>query len=368
MKQGLLFIVSLAFASCVDRIDTKESLSSSEIIVVDGLLTDQEGPYKVRLFQSSKADAILNNAIPLVAKQVTIISSAGEIEALVSTERGEYETKPDGIRGVVGRSYSLRIELFDGTIIESATPQKIIPVAEVDSLYFAWETFKPLKGKTEYGFRVFLDTKQIDRENGYLRWRYTGIYMAEALPQLRGRNDNCQAVPDPPPCSGLGWTVKGLERLEECSCCICWVSDSESKPQLNDKLSTDGTFKKVEIGFVPFNQWTFRFRKYMIRVEQMSLSDEAFEFWRIIRDQKEGITNLFQPAFGKLKSNMVASNDTKVTGIFYASAIKSKVSFVTAKDAKIPVPELDIAEPCFLAKECDKAYQNASRTPPLGWE
>lgn len=125
------------------------------------------------------------------------------------------------------------------------------------------------------------------------------------------------------------------------------------------------------MGFIPFDQWTFRFGKYMVKVEQMSLTQEAFEFWKIIRDQKEGATSLFQPAFGKVRTNFTSSNpDKQVTGIFYASAITQKVVFIKASDALIPVPPPDIkpSENCFLFRACDQAFPGASRTPPPEWE
>lgn len=371
IKPSQVFFILLVSA-CVDRLDIEYTDTEAGIIVVDGVITDQPGPYTIKIFRSSNADDIVSNPVPISARQVSIFSDDGENEILKSVGSGTYETAPEGIRGTVGKKYAVRIELVDGSIVESV-PDELKPVAKIDSLYYLWETFKPLDGPTRYGFRVFMDSKGLEGENRYMRWRYSGTYLAEAYPKGRGINDNCFGVPDPPPCSG--YTYTGTRQfpgdfvyIGECTCCICWVTDPEGKPQLNDKLNTNGTYKKIEVGYVPFNQWTFHFGRYMIKVEQMSLSDQAFEFWKIVRDQKEGITDLFQPAIGRLKTNIFAvDSNLEVSGIFYATSIDTKVRFLTRDDAEIPVPELNI-DTCPLRKECDRAFPHASRTPPPEWE
>ena len=155
-----------------------------------------------------------------------------------------------------------------------------------------------------------------------------------------------------------------------CTCCFCWINDFEDKPMINDQFITDGSFKSVPLGFVLFDELRFFFNKYMVKVEQMSLSREAFDFWKVIKDQKEGINSLFQPAFGKVKSNIVPSNPEKrVAGIFYASSIKKKILFITGGDAPISVPAFRIqpVDNCSWDDACDKIFPNASTTPPPDW-
>ncbi len=380
MKNILLVILLLLFTdACVDRLEFDAGEQGEAILVVDGLITDQPGPYTVKLLRSSNVDDILNLAAPFAAQSVTLSDDAGNSEALKNLGAGLWETSPEGIQGQVGRSYSLRIVASDGTIYESA-PDRMRPVEAIDSVYFQWESFLPIGSPAENGFRIFMDTKGVEGEENFLRWKFVGTYQVLTFPERRRFNNaNCinPGFPDPSPCSGVVWQGQFggagfLRTVGECSCCFCWVSDFEDKPRLADnQIVTDGSFRKVEMGFVPFDAFRFHFGKYMVKVEQMSLSREAFDFWEVIKDQKEGINSLFQPAFGKVKTNIFSTNsDKEATGIFYASSVKRKILFITGADAPIPVPEFDIIPPetnCVLWQPCDRIFPNSSTTPPPEW-
>ncbi len=124
---------------CVDRLDIPQIDQEEGILVVDGLITDAPGPYKIKLFRVAASDAILNNIEFIRAKQVTIFDDAGTSEVLKLAETGIYETDPNGIRGSGWEKYSIRIEMLDGLIFESE-PDEMMPMGSVDSLYYTWES------------------------------------------------------------------------------------------------------------------------------------------------------------------------------------------------------------------------------------
>ena len=370
-----LILLLLITDACVDRLEVKPIESDLDIVVVDGLITNEPGPYTIKLFRASGLDDILNFSQPVLAQRVTIIDDLGNSEVLQNRVGGIFETDPSGIRGEVGRKYHVNIELPDGTLLESI-PDELRQVKDIDSIYFEWQSFLPISGPAQNGFRVFMDTRGDEGMENFLRWKFTGTYMVTAFPELNHALCNCCELKGPPkpfPCSGVEWTGFFLKTTSPCACCFCWVTDFENKPRLSDnQIVTDGSFKKVEMGFVPFDQFTFSHNKYMVKVEQMSLSNQAFEFWKVIKDQKEGINSLFQPAFGKVKTNIFSPNaKIKVTGIFYASAVKKKILFITGGDAPIPVPPFDIVPPetnCALWRPCNQIFPNASTTPPPDWK
>lgn len=373
MRSSLyLFLILILSDACIDRLRFEVGDLNQGVLVVEGSITDQPGPYTVKLLTSSNVDEILNFTAPYTVRAVEIHDDAGNTEILTSKGEGIYETKSDGIRGEVGRKYSLRIELLDGSLVES-TPDEMLPVGGFDSLYYEYTSTDVRNGPAQTGFRVFVNATALPGNENFVRWRYKGTYEALTYPELN-KPPNCgqPGYPRPLPCSGYIYTGTILKRVGECTCCYCWVTEAESKPHLNDdEVLTDGTFTKIEMGFVPINQWTFRFDKYMIKVEQMSLTREAYEFWSLIRDQKEGLTSLFQPAFGKVRTNLTASNGQPVTGIFYASSVKKKVKFITSAESPLSVPELDFVPPesnCALWYSCDGIFPNASRTPPPEWK
>src|SRR5690348_2097912 len=127
LKRVLLLLLSWVVAdSCIERIDFDIAATNSNELVVDGLITNEPGPYVVRLNRVIDADATLPLGLPVDARRVTIYDDAGHAEVLHWVKSGTYETDPNGIRGEIGRTYHVRVELGDGDIFESI-PDKMDP-------------------------------------------------------------------------------------------------------------------------------------------------------------------------------------------------------------------------------------------------
>lgn len=353
--------------SCLDRISFDVGDLNTGAIVITGQITDNPGPYTVNIYRSSNVDDDLFHSAPYLVKRVTLSDDQGNEEDLEAAEPGTFKTKENGIKGETGHSYQLTIELFDGGIFKSSW-EEIKPVGAIEKLYYEFESIPQRNAPDKYGFRVFVDATTAD--NNYVRWKYTGTYKVLTYPERH--QVGCEGQLDPFECSGYVAPYGILTYTKPCECCYCWVTDYENAPHLNDReILTDGEFKRVELGFVGFNAFNFSFYKYMLKVEQMSLSQEAYEFWKIIRDQKTGLTSLFQPAFGKTRTNFSSTNSRhEVVGIFYASAVTSEIVFIKAADAplSVPIPTIPPGGNCSFKYPCDKVFANASRTPPPEWE
>jgi len=354
----LFLLLWLAIDGCIDRIDIATPDVSLTEIVIDGVITNEPGPYTVKITNVIKSDATLPLGVPVNAKRVFISDDVGNTEELGFSSPGVYTSSPTGIRGTIGRSYHVRVEMDNGDIFES-TPDKMNPVGRIDSLYYEWESIIR-NGPTDYGYRIFVDSHTLPGE-GYMRWKFVGTYVVETLPQYAICYGGCRAggggeTPEnycPLACSGYMWVDGELKegyRLNprtqepefvpglECTCCRCWVSPREDKPKVNDgSLSKDGQFNKLEVGYVPINYYTF-FEKYRVEVYQMSLSRNAFEYWRAIQKQKEGIGSLFQPVGGKIPTNVGEVNRrSSVQGIFYAAAIDKRTIYLDKNTHKTPI-------------------------------
>ena len=364
--------ISLLIGSCIDRLDIKIPAAASQL-VVDGLITDEPGPYTVKLSVASSVDDFLKFAKAVTARQVTIFDNMGNSEILKEIETGTFQTKPNGIQGVIGREYSIRIETQDGKIYESI-PDKLNPVGDIDSLYYEFESFEPLNDQTQYGYRFFVDGHGLATGENLVRWRFESIFEVETDPKIKlvpcrnGAPCSCEA---PPPCSGFIVGRFGLEKVGDCTCCTCWVTRHESKPQVaDDQFIAEGVIKKVEVGYIPLEYFPFLSGKYRAEAKKMSLSRQAFDYWRIIQAQKEGASSLFQPPTGKTITTIFEKNGTaRALGIFYASAVKSKQFYLRSSDVniKLKVPLWD----CFVGvipESCVLAYPFSSNKRPADWK
>jgi hypothetical protein len=362
MKRSVLFIIILLFSdSCVDRIDFDSSNASAQL-VIEGQINNEHGPYTIRVNRTRKI-LDFGEIKPVSASKVIISDNLGNSEILTELSPGIYKTKVNGIQGTIGREYVLRVETRDGKVFESS-PEKINPAGEIESLYYRFEKFEPQTGPSQYRFRFYINSRGEDRIENLFRWKFTTTYKVQTNPELHTRLAGETRVPDPLPCSGFN-TI--LEQIGPCECCTCWANQLESRPKVNDNtIVLDGSYKDVEVGVVPVEYWVF-FDKVKIEVKQMSLSRVAFDYWKIVQDQKEGSTSLFQPAIGKAVSNMFLKNGTEeVQGLFYASAIVKKNIFIDASD--IPLgPGVIPSAPPPIPESCLVAFPASTLQKPIDW-
>ncbi len=371
-KSGIVLISLLLAGSCIERINIPVPGSPSHILVIDGFITDQPGPYTVKLSSSMDIDDAAPLGYPVTVKKVTLFDNAGHSEVLQQSDRGIYQTLPNGMRGVVGREYFIRVETNDGKVIESL-PDRMNPVGTVDSVYYEFESRQPEAAPTENGYRIFINAHDSQEGEHYLRWKFIGTYVVQTQPQYKlCEVSPCLALYCPLKCSGYSY-VNGVlhegyafnpvtKKVEyviglSCTCCRCWISPREDKPRVNNgQISANGVYHKVEVGYVPVNYYTF-FEKYRVEIQQMSLSRAAFDYWKAIQQQKESVGNLFQPVTGKIPTNLYETGKTmEVQGIFYASAITKKQIYLDKNtnrlDLRVPVDcfarEGPMGENCLL--------------------
>jgi hypothetical protein len=381
-----LFFSLLGITSCIDRITIKMPQLPSTLFTVDGLITNEPGPYTVKLTSAIRADGGLTRGGEAVsANKITLLDNVGNEEVMSEIDKGTYQTKANGIRGVIGKEYHIRIEATDGTVYESL-PDMMNPVGEVDTIYHKFESFQPDDLPTEYGYRIFIDAHDTPNGNNYVRWRFTGTYIIETLPQYTICLTGCSYCPAV--CSAFAFVDGQLKegyaynpstgKYEyvvglKCSCCRCWVTKQEDRPHVSDnQFVVNGKFKNVQMGFVPVNFYTF-FEKYRVEVMQMSLSRFAFDYWRAIQAQKESSNSLFQPISGKIHTNIVESNGSKeAMGIFYASAVTKKQIYISKDenktDALVRVPVDCLGRVGAMGKDCRLAFPFSSLQAPPDWK
>lgn len=356
-----LLITVVLIDSCVERIDFETADSTSQL-VVDGQINDEPGPYTVKLSRTRKAlDFTATKTVS--ASKVLISDNLGNSEVLKEVYPGAFQTDPSGIRGIMGREYTLRVETRDGNVYESS-PEKIKPAGSVDSIYYKFERYQPLSGSPKYQFRIFSSSTGEPQGDNLYRWKFTGTYKVKTHPELRTTLAGQDRIPDPPPCSGY---TKKLEQVNPCECCTCWVNFVNSLPKVSDsKLAAGSKFKDIEVGLVPVEYWTF-FEKVQIEVEQISLSEIAYNFWKIASDQKAGAASLFQPAIGKPISNItLKSGKGEVQGLFSANSKSKKIIFLTPNDIPVGASAIPDAPPP-IAESCLAAFQFSTTQKPVNW-
>lgn len=138
----LLGIIALAFSACEDVIDVDLD-NGSTLLVVDGMITDELKPQKIRL--STTAPYFENQQTPRVSGAFVELKEYDELGALITTDTlveinansGDYYTQKISA-GVIGHRYDLTIKALGETYTSTSTMQRIPPI---DSIVFKYETY-----------------------------------------------------------------------------------------------------------------------------------------------------------------------------------------------------------------------------------
>lgn len=377
MKKHRAFFVSLTWLivfllmdACVEKIDFDLPGARFQY-VVDGLISDQSTPYQVKISKSLslEADSIVNS--PVSNALITLFEDQKPVEVFFEESAGLYTTKGT-TRGKVGHSYFITIQTEDGKKFQSE-PETIKEVGEVKAINYEFEARKTKIGTDEVDanvFKVFIEADAMDLPENYVRWRYTGNYKMNTQPELHLTwTPPYTPYKNPPPCSGYkivgGPPGSGglLEKFAECTCCTCWIYEYETMPTVsNGQLIVNGQFRNIKVGEVPINSTSF-YEKFMITVEQMSLSKRAYDFFRLIRAQKESASSLFQPQSGEIKGNIKPlSNEDYVIGLFWATSIKSAHTFINRSEVPYKLTPTDIPP------DACTDFRNSTTVKPAFWE
>lgn len=366
-RVGLTLFTSLGFFACVEPIDFDLPRANDQL-VIEGMISDESPPYEVKLSRGIDLNADTLIKIPVNDASVTLFDDLGNSESLSAMGNGIYQTT-GSIQGKIGRSYHVVVQT--GNQIFRSTPDLLSPVGEVDSIKIEYEARTRMK---EFGevradvFNVFVDATAGPDTNPYIRWRLTGTYRAETYPMFHMTwTPPYSPYKDPFPCSGyivVEFVPGGkLEKVGPCECCVCWGKEYPDAPTLSDgELVTNGEFRNVRVGEIPITNYGF-YDKYLLTVEQMSMSRAAFDFFKLIRDQKEGSGSIFQPQSGEILGNFKSDNsDDRVIGIFWATSIARKHRFIYRED--VPFELTDIT---FITLPCTDIYDNSTYEQPSEW-
>lgn len=356
-------VVFTMLSACVDPISFPVP-DADKILVVDGMISDRPGPYSVTLSTTTGLNTNYSLRSPVTGASIILYDDTGATENLIETTKGVYQTA-GLIQGRVGHAYFITIQTADEKTYESI-PETIFPSGTLEKIRFEFEEKTILAGDGELNadrFNLLVDADGASNESGFFRWRFKGTYKVQTFPELHYFiTPDGFRVPDPLPCSG--YIYNGiLERVGDCTCCECWISLKETTPVVSDnKYVVNNQYRSIPVGQVPVNVRTF-FDKVYVEVDQMSLTENAYTFLKLVRAQKEGASSLFQPIFGSLKGNVVPTNSSdKVIGLFWASAVQTQSIYLQKPDVPYIIQPIDTVRDSCLE------LVNATTVKPGFWQ
>ncbi len=238
MKSIISSLLILFFlASCEEVIDLDLNYAGPKL-VIEGLITDEEGPYTFSLTETTPYDFRYNQVNLQYVEGATIIVSdnTGTIDTLNETSHGIYQTHAEKLQGTVGRTYVMDIFMQDGRHYMSY-PETMVASPEIDSIYYERDRNDMLEGTSAYRFSIYIDWQDpADEQNFYLRqmnYFWNGSWQ-----------------------NHVNWF---------------WV--------LNDKYF-NGVYMKKKLINSSYGESNF-----LVQVKQFSLNKRAYQYWELVHEQ-----------------------------------------------------------------------------------
>lgn len=356
--------VALLVSSCVTPYPLDYAQFQEEI-VVQGMITDQPGPYEIVVSQTIPVQDQIESVGELSGASVKIEDDMGNHEQLVEKTTGHFFTT--SIQGTVGRTYTLTVTTAKGDVYQS-TPEKLLPVGDFtirQEFKQVEDSMANLQISSANGFNIYINSEVLPEQEGRVWWRTSQTYHVLTFPGSRkvpagGRppaDGVVVLVPAAPPCAGTA--IRPV-----CTCCDCWITSYNQTPLLSDqRFIHNGQINDLKIGFAEANRRTL-YDKFYFEVDQLSVSETVYAFWKRIAIQKSNSSNLFQTPSPKTGGNLTALNShaAPVIGYFAASSIVKKSIVLTAKD--VPYKILSIDE---IYDSCLTVYRNSTSKKPSFW-
>ena len=371
IRKWLHMILLGTAVGCVEPISF-DTPSADEQLVVEGYVSNGSGPHRVLLsLASSVTDSISEK--PVTGAEIILYEDRVRVAQFTEVNSGVYELPEGTFFASVGKKYHIEIKTLDGHRFHSI-PDLLESVGTVDEINTEYEkrTVLTETGESDASvLKVTVDGVIGERNDVLTRWRFKITYEAETFPMWHiTENPPYDPLKDPFPCSGYivteGPVFSGglVIKIGECECCNCWAEIYEPYPSLSDDaVINDGRYFNMKVGEVPISPAVFE-KRAMITVEQMSLSQTAFDFFNLIESQKKNAQNIFQPVSGELKGNIIATNSSdKVIGLFYATSVNTASMMLDSTDLPVKVPAAT-----YLTWPCADIYDNASYNQPELWE
>ncbi|PRY15020.1 uncharacterized protein DUF4249 [Pontibacter ummariensis] len=156
----LLAMLVLGLTSCEEVIDYELDTAETKL-VVEGLITDQPGPYQVRL--SNTKGYLDEGRTPGVNGALVIVSdNKGTVDTLEQISEGVYQTTK--LQGQAGNTYFLRAVVSG----KEYTAQSFMPaVTPIDSLTFV---YKHSADEDDDGYHPYIHFRDPAGRGNYYRW------------------------------------------------------------------------------------------------------------------------------------------------------------------------------------------------------
>jgi len=299
-----IILISIMLQACVEPFEPDID-KYENILVIDGLITNNPGPYQVKVTRSypynKNHPEMVENAI------IKIIDNRENEYPLnkVLNKLGTYETDSN-FQAQVGTGYKLQVITPDNNIYECDFETINNPV-EIDTIYYSLQYKFNVEEETNIiGAQLYLDTHDPNNNTRYYAWEYEETWKFGVRYHWAGHVDRYYCYRSFKPKELLLGTSDNL---------------------INDEI------RRFPLTFIGANTPKLKI-KYSILVKQYSLSQKAYQYFNYLKSVNESGGSLFDKTPTSVYGNMYNINNPNepVLGLFQVSGVSKKRIFIEKSD------------------------------------
>ncbi len=339
MKQANLIVFALALMSaCIDVFEFDLPDGDLNKLVVNGGVSTLPGPQEIRVFRSRDFDDQRGQSFAVRDAVVYVTDDEGNrFDFRLTSDRLQtsfcvnleeqlgpndldlaqnyrYISDP-GFNAQVGRSYTVHVELEDGSKVTS-TPQLVrpaIPIGTLEADYVVDETIGQGGSSIpsdRWIVRASL-TSSDDMDDPYLTWRHRGTFRITTNPELF--------------CDFRDCSTPGI-CIPDC-CDQCWVVEYGQTVINTDATTVEGIGKnKLAVATIPVEAMRTE-SVYHLDLYQYRIPAEVYDFFEAINGQLTNQGSIFDPPPHDESSNLTYDDgrDEPILGCFWAAGATHEV-------------------------------------------
>ncbi len=313
MTELFILIVIMGLTNCITPF-IPEITEQKKLLVVQGLITDQQEVYTIKLSESLPFGESTRR-IPVEGSSVSVSDDLGNYFYFNESQPGIYTSDSAAFRGETGRTYTLHVirKSGSGNTHYESYPVELKQVPEVDRLYYEKIRIKDSSGyfPGAEGCQVYLDTHDPTNDCRYYRWDFTETW------KIRLNFD----IPNH----------------------ICWITNSSNAIYIKNTSALDeDRITRYPVHFIS-NQTDRLSLRYSILVNQYSMTGDEYTYWQSVQNltsQTGGLSDII-PA--SIQGNVYCSDNPEETvlGYFSVSAKKTKRIYIQDKFEGVVNPYAD---------------------------
>ncbi len=329
-------VMAIVVGACEERFLPEIDSRYNEVLVVDGMITSDPGPYLIKLSLSSTLDQ--PKLTPVGGYNVTIVDDLGNSEICIETESGIYKSSPDGMQGIPGRKYKLLFQSPQGKSYTSDLVELKEPV-EIEAVYPEVEYMQIDEYPYDLpGYQFYLDAAQAPNDSSYFMWYLQETFRYES--DFKIYFSYYDKILHP---------VQNHDTLK-----TCWRTDKVNGFYLMStaQLSTP-KITRFPLNYVPTNDRRLSIR-YSLLAEQFVLTEKAYKYWKNTIEQNTNNGELYTKQMYQIRGNISNINDNQesVFGYFFAAAKTQHRVFVNTPEYPVKM----YYSKCFLTGEDYRNY------------